>query len=764
MKQRFRIAIIILGISGLLAEIILLRELLIVFSGNELSIGLILANWLILEAIGCLFPGYIADRTPHRIRYFATFTIAFSLLLVAAVFATRILKVILGVSIGEHVGLWPMFYSSFLILMPVSILHGALFTFSCRIYASFTEKNHSAAARVYVLETIGTMAGGLLFTFLLIPRVHSFEAVVGLAWINLMICLLLFSPPLKSRRQAILSSLGMFLVLSAGLFFLMRPAERLHYVSIQKQWKNHEVVHYQNSPYGNMTVIDNQGQYLFFLDGIPELITPVPDMLFVEEFVHIPMLAHPDPNEILVVRGGAGGVIHEILQHPQVVSVEYAEHDPAFINLIRAFPTDLTDRELEDERVIVHEIDGRRLLSATDSLYDVVFIGIHEPSNVQSNRFFTTEFFNMAKERLKENGLLAFALPGSMTLQSRELKNLNSSLYVTIREVFPYVRVLPGEQKNLFLASTAQESILLDMDRLIYRLDEREIDASGLVPWHIERKLHAGWEQWFEDFIEGGSQRINRDMRPSGVFYHLSFWNSLYAPGFGAMYQKVEFLSIWHSMTALLMVVILYVWLRRKKVLSGAFAVPCAIGTTGFSGMMFSIIILYMFQTLIGHIFSWIGFLVALFMAGTAIGALLVMRILNISKRSFIGLEAGVLLFAVFLPPVFVMASALADTDYTIRALFLTLSFISGVLVGAQYPMANGLMLKNKEELGRTAGSVYALDLAGGWIGGIAGAVLLIPVLGVPLTCMFIVALKFSSMLFVYMEPENVINQSRHGT
>ena len=56
MNRRVRIAILVMGFSGLVAEILLLRELLIVFSGNELSIGVILANWLILEALGCFFP------------------------------------------------------------------------------------------------------------------------------------------------------------------------------------------------------------------------------------------------------------------------------------------------------------------------------------------------------------------------------------------------------------------------------------------------------------------------------------------------------------------------------------------------------------------------------------------------------------------------------------------------------------------------------------------------------------------------------------
>ena len=61
MKNRIRIAVVVMGFSGLVAEILLLRELLIVFSGNELSIGIILANWLILEAFG----SYVLNQNPY---------------------------------------------------------------------------------------------------------------------------------------------------------------------------------------------------------------------------------------------------------------------------------------------------------------------------------------------------------------------------------------------------------------------------------------------------------------------------------------------------------------------------------------------------------------------------------------------------------------------------------------------------------------------------------------------------------------------------
>ena len=63
MKMHFSVAILVKGFSALVAQILLLRELLIVFSGNELSIGVILANWLILGAFG----SYVTNKVTEKL-------------------------------------------------------------------------------------------------------------------------------------------------------------------------------------------------------------------------------------------------------------------------------------------------------------------------------------------------------------------------------------------------------------------------------------------------------------------------------------------------------------------------------------------------------------------------------------------------------------------------------------------------------------------------------------------------------------------------
>lgn len=756
MKKSVCVAIVVMGCSGLVAEILLLRELLIVFSGNELSIGIILANWLLLEAGGSFFARRMVEKAKDARATFAGLAIFFSLSLLGALFLTRILRNILGISIGESIALLPMFYTSFLIVLPVSLSHGALFTFSCRIYATFSAQDDTTAGKVYVYETVGTIAGGIVCTYLLIPYLNTFQAASGLAMVNFAACLLLLAPYRKTGlwRKVMLVILSMLLVASGYLVF-GGQADRLHRYAIQAQWKGHNIVHYQNSPYGNICVIENQGQYIYFQDGMPDIITPAPDIIAVEEFVHLPLLANPDPAHILILSGGAGGVIDEALKHPSIETIDYAELDPLLLALLRKFPTPLTESELNDARVRVHHVDGRLLLKTTPRRYDLIFVGIMEPSNLQANRFFTQEFFSLAKARLDEGGILVLGAPGSFTWLNEELQDLNSSIFHTLDSVFSHIRVIPGDGRNVFLASDSAEIATVDKAQVVERLTAREITASVIVPWHIENKLHPGWQDWFAQFIEGRSREINRDFRPMGLFYSIAHWNALFAPAFGALFKQFERINLGMMFALFALFLLLYGLLRARRVNVFRAGIPFAIVTTGFAGMIFDLVVIFAFQAIYGYVFAWIGLLVAFFMAGAAGGAMLgasLMERVKDSYKLFRSIELAIVCFAVGLPLIFIAGQRWLSHPSVFplfRVLFLVVSSLCGLLIGAQFPLANKLYLRDSASVSQTAGLLYAADLLGGWLGGIVGAVVLLPVLGLTGTCITVGLLKLASLIVV---------------
>jgi spermidine synthase len=773
MRKRLVTAILIMGLSGIIAEILLLRELLITFYGNELSIGIILANWLILEAIGAFFLGKRVESLGKRLEGFIGLTLVFSIFLPISIYLTRGIKDIIGVIPGQALGLIPIFGLSFLILLVVSISHGALFTFGCKIYSlysPFKEKQEHAASvgKVYIYETLGTIVGGITLTYFLVPYFNSLEIALGVSFLNLVACVYLLKPfspysvkvPEKeyipSLPAKILSAISLALLLLIIVLIFGGGKDKIHWYSIKNQWKGQEVVHYENSIYGNIVVTEREGQYTFFSNGIPIITAPVPDITFVEEFVHLPMLSHPKPEEILVISGGAGGVINEVLKHPSVERVDYVELDPLILKVVKKFVTPLTEAELDDARVNVEYADGRFFVKATSNEYDLIFIGLSNPSDLQVNRFFTREFFTLVKKRLGKEGILAVTLPGSLTYLSEELRNLNTCIINTINESYPYVRIIPGDF-NLFLASKSPAVTLVDYTKFNERFRKRALDVNLLTPAHIKYRLSPRKLDWFKESLRGGPEAINQDFLPRGVFYSLSHWNALFSPYMQRLFKIFEIVNLRFIFILLLLftLIILLFGFRIKNPIR--VSTPLCITATGFAGIIFDLVLIFAFQALYGYVFHWIGLLVTALMVGIAVGSVRMTALLERLKRpfvSFIKIEMLIVLFSLALPMMFAVLHPYLDRPATflLEIIFLILSFISGLLIGAQFPLANKIYLAadakpQGSNLGRTAGLLYGADLLGGWIGGIIGGVILLPVLGLIRTCMMIAMLKVSSLI-----------------
>lgn len=766
MHKKITLAVVIMGFSGFVAEIVLLRELLMAFQGNELSIGVILANWLLMESAGAHFLGRRISRAKRKLGLFILVTVLFTIFFVAAIYATRIFRDFLPLMPGEGVGILTMFAVSFVVLLPVSLLHGALFTSGCQLYFLYTSTakrtgNLSAfsIARVYIYETLGTIAGGVILTFILIPWLHAINIALATAMTNFVICILLLQPFRKGSKQPVrlIPAAALLLLLSGAIYLVAGSgAGRLHMSSLERQWKDHQLLYHEQSQYGSISVTERGQEYTFYADGTPILSSPNPDLVYVEEFAHFPMLFHPNPKKVAVLSGGAGGVISEILKHP-VSRIDYAEVDPMLPEVIRQFPTPLTESELNDPRVHITEADSRFFLKRTSRNYDVILSGFSDPSTLQTNRFFTREFFLLAKSKLTPGGIFKLAAPGSLTYLGQELTDLNAIILNTLKSVFPHVRVIPGENKNFFLASSSPAIETADAHDLAGEISKRELELLLMGPGHLNYKLDPQWKDFFYSHMEEGSDEVNEDFRPLAVFYSLVLWNEQFSPAFNNYFRQSKAVSLPVIAGLLLGIFLLFLLLSSGFRQPMQPALALVIFSTGFAGMLFDLILIFAFQVLYGYIFYWLGLLVTAFMAGVMAGGLWMSSLLkkvSSANTAIIRLELFIIVFALLLPLVFTSAGdLLAYTwfDPLLKAIFLILSFISGMLVGSAFPLANREYLRTSRSLSGTAGFLYSSDLMGGWLGGIIGGVVLLPVMGMTNTSMVIAMFKVFSLALLLL-------------
>ena len=516
------------------------------------------------------------------------------------------------------------------------------------------------------------------------------------------------------------------------------------------------MIHNENSIYGNITVTKRGEQFTFFTNGVPSITTPVPDIASIEDFVHFPMLFHEKPESVLILSGGAGGMIHEILKYP-VKRVDYVELDPLLLKLVQKFSTPLTQSELTDPRVRFHYMDGRFFIKRSRDRFDLIFIGLLAPQELQANRLFSSEFFSIAKGRMNPDGIIVLTLPGSLTYISPELKDLNRCILDTLKSVFRSVRIIPGES-NLYLASNSGKLENVAQEEIIKRLEGRKIQTSLFTKGYLEFRLHERWMKWFLESTERKEIQINSDFRPIGVFLSLSYWNALFSPSLAGIFKWFEGFSLRISIAFMVLFTILIGVLFIKRPLLSRQSIPYAIFTTGLAGMIFNLAVIFTFQTFYGYLYHQIGFLIAVFMFGVALSGFYMTRHLDRIERDshlFLKIEIMIILFSFLFPFVFSIPSQYLEKtaiSLLIYPVFLIISFFSGAWIGLQFPLASKIYLATPGKggtLGHTAGLLYGADLLGGFLGGLGGGILLLPILGLKESCFMMAMIKISSLVLL---------------
>jgi spermidine synthase len=756
MNIPFVLAFILMGFTFTITQVVVIRELLVIFIGNELSIAIILANWLLLEAAGSFLLGKRANELGLGRGGYAFLQMLVSILLPLTIYGIRSLGDVMGLAAGEGASLVEIFSWTAPILAPLGVVDGIMFAVGCRLHSDRARKAASSIGKVYLYEAAGAGAGGVLYTFFFTPFFTSFQVAFLLGMANLISALLLLSmeDEKDTWKKKVLTGSLWAVLLANVLLLIFSGTQILEKSSMARQWRGLQVLDSRWSPYGNVTVGRREEQLTFFANGMPICNAPVPDIALVEEMVHYPLLFIPSPRRILIIGGGFGGVIGEVLKHP-VDEVDYTEIDPLIIHLIEENLTPLTRPEIENPRLHIHNLDGRLFIKTAAKKFDGIILNLPPPSTLELNRYYTVEFFSQIFKSLNGNGVLSLAVPGSETYLSPELRDLNLCLISSLREVFPSVHVIPGDV-NFILASASQNSGPLPPELFIGRLRERKITAHFLTEFQIRLKLEPQLQDWLQDSLRRGEVvQLNRDASPSGLYYGIAYWNAQFHPFVQTFWGWVKGLRLWHLALALFLLICGALAFRRRSREEGTGGVLIwLVATTGFFGIAFSILLIFSFQTLYGYAYQWIGLLIAAFMTGLALGSWTLTRALQKLRklvRTIVGVEILMVLFATM--GIILLAFFYSPGGQKIlsgmRFGFLLLSGCSGYLVGLEFPLSSNIFSGRGEGVTRTAGILYAADLFGAWAGSLLVGVLFIPVLGILRTCAVIILLKLASLLLI---------------
>lgn len=753
MEKRFPFAILIIGLSTISAQIVFIRQFSIVFYGNELSLGILLGNWLLWTALGSGIASYLTPKIKNPKKAFLALQAALVLFMPLTLYFIRSSRFLLDQTVGTIVGFFPIIWISFLELAPICIVSGALFSIACHLYSLEFREGTKSSGKIYFYEAIGSGIGGTLLSFILLKVLIPFGIILILSALNLIAIFLIFDLPGK-RISGYIFYLTLLTALTILIIFL---SPFLEYRSNIELWRGYELIKSKDTVYGNISITRLKESVSFFENGL--ILFTSPDVLNAEEFVHFSLLEHPEPEEVLLIGGGLGGRLEQILYHKSVKKVTYVELDPALISLARRYLPPSETKYLEDSRVSIYHMDGRAFVKGTEQKYDAVLINLPQPYTAQINRFYTLEFFREVKKILKPGGILTLSLSSSENYIGPELGNFLGSIYTTLNEVFPAIIVIPGETAH-FIASAAQKYLTDDPLVLVDRIRERDLPTKYVRDYYLlfrmsQERLYFMREQ-IKNFTPGA---INRDFQPIGYFYDIVLWDTYFRTGFKKFFQflsrfKIKHVLLFLSVALFTSILLSFKFRKSDRLLTSGISATLAI--VGFTEISLEVMIILIFQILYGYAFYQLAFIITCYMIGLSIGSIISTNRLERFKNHINILR--MLQLSILLLPAVIMGVSYLYTSFQeipggiFRQIFPLFAGVAGFIGGFQFPVSVHLSQRVGVSVGKTAGRLYSIDLTGSFAGALLVSSVFIPLFGIPNTILLLMLLNSIpfAMIMIY--------------
>jgi spermidine synthase len=718
------ISLFSIGLISILGQVVLLRELNVSFYGVELIYLLALGVWLFWTAVGALL-GRRTDFTSDKA--LALPFIIFGILLPLDIVFIRASRLLVGGVPGAYLTLPQQVTIAVISLLPAGILSGILFQFTAKSYVS----KGKTAATAYAIESLGGLLGGLAATVFLIWGIQNLSIAFACTFVSVITPLAFLKPKRKSPL------LWTAIVLAGAVLFLIWKASPIDHLMVA--WNHPHLLASKDSPYGRITVAQAYGQISVFENDALAFDTEGTEA---EYFTHLAALQHADPEQVLILGGGIEGIIGE-MQKYKPKRIDYVELNPVMLDLVMRHLPDDIQKSLREPNVRITLADPRRFL--TDSgRYDLILVGMPEPSSGQANRFYTKEFFGLCAAKLNPGGILAFRLRSAENIWTLPLTRRMVSICRALETVFPEILFLPG-QTNVVTAS--REPLPQTPEIMSRRLLDRKISTRLVSPNYIRYLFTNDRFGEIRNLLRAETAPANTDVRPVCYQYALTIWLSKFFPGialidFSSLLDKAAArpalpLLLWISLPLLFLLSRFLPSCRRILLVAAA----------GFLGMVLETILILYYQVKYGVLYQDIGILLMSFMAGLALGAISIDRLMaKFANRPRLVRWYGVALLVGFCFLCVVTATRLTMSAATGLLSTSWLLMAAGFLVAGIFAYATLYEIKDQRIV---ISPLYAADLLGGSAGSLLGSLVLIPVLGLDITTQGMLLLAAFSILLV---------------
>ncbi|MAG22450.1 MAG: hypothetical protein CL943_04080 [Candidatus Diapherotrites archaeon] len=481
-------AFFVSGAAGLMYEIIWFRYLQMIFGTTVYAASTMLTAFMAGLALGSWLVGRYADkRIKNPAVAFSYCQLLIGIYGIGLIFVFNMLpmvSIVLQGILGGQFFLYSLarFAAIFLLLIFPTTLMGATFPLIAKAYAKKMDELGKDIANVYSVNSMGAIIGSFAAGFLVIPLIGMQNSVLLTASLNLLSAGIVLLSQKTNWKKVAPAFIIFFLLLVFPPQFEPQNFLSLQRVPGLEQWEQQkvkqELLFFEDSIYGNVSVIHSQGGGRALLtEGKTDASTNMGDMRTQKMIAHIPILLHENPKEVLLIGLGAGFTLQSALTYEGVERVDVVEINPSMVKGADLYFSEFTDNALSNEKTNLILDDGRNYLLYTKEKYDII---ASEPSNphVSSVAFlFTKEYLEMAKAKLKDDGIMIQWFP------AYEIAEVDYRIMAkTFTSVFPhYVLIQSNSNQADTMAVGSFKPIELSFSKIKEKLAQNPKSAKDLM-------------------------------------------------------------------------------------------------------------------------------------------------------------------------------------------------------------------------------------------------------------------------------------------
>ena len=381
------------GIAGIVSEYVL-ATLATYFLGNSVF------QWTIILSIMLFSMGLGSRVSKYLTKYILEYFIGAELLL-SLITSLCALSVYSTMGVIDHIEIF---------IYTLAILVGFLIGLEIPLVTRINGRYHDLKANISsVMEKdyYGSLIGGLFFAFIGLPYLGLTYTPFVLGSINLIVALILFYRfrkrlDVKWRKILGLSALLITVIIILGSYY----AKPIILFGEQSRYSE-KVVYSKQTKYQKITLTESNNQHILYLNNSMQLNT-MDEWLYHEPLVHVPLLLTNNPKNVLILGGGDGCGIREVLKHDGIETIKLIDLDAEMTNFGANHPIfrKLNHSSYQNEKVTVVNNDAFIELENDSNYYDVIIIDFPDPRSIELSRLYTKEMYLFCKKRLRMGGTI----------------------------------------------------------------------------------------------------------------------------------------------------------------------------------------------------------------------------------------------------------------------------------------------------------------------------------------------------------------------